>query len=293
MTNTNTNTGARDGAPFGPGTTTPGYAFSNRSLFARAHHRALAAQFDDIVLEFILRQYQLSLKRVLDVATGAGSMALRFAELVGSAGTVTATDIEPDLVPPHPRLRLLRHNVVNELLPDEQYGLVHCRFLLNHLEQREAVVDKLHAATEPGGLLVLADMYPWPADDFVIAAPTLGDAELLRRFQTINGRVLAGHGVDPDWSWKAAGVLVDKGLRDVQFMQHGTQWRGGGAGTQLLAATLRHLRHELQTAGMTGDQVDRVDDLLSDRRVLLRGHRLIITTGVRAGDRNEPASAAP
>jgi SAM-dependent methyltransferase len=97
--------------------------------------------------------------RCLDIGAGTGSVAAWLHERVGSAGHVLATDLETRWLQPleAPNLEIRRHDIVSEPLEASHYDLVHARLVLMHLPQRAAVLEKLVAASRPGGWLVLED----------------------------------------------------------------------------------------------------------------------------------------
>ena len=101
--------------------------------------------------------------RCLEVGGGGGSIARWLCQQVGAQGQVVATDIdtrfldELDL----PNLEVLRHDAVNDALPEAAFDLVHARAVLCHLAGRDEVLSKLVTALRPGGWLLLeeADCY--------------------------------------------------------------------------------------------------------------------------------------
>ena len=54
-------------------------------------------------------------------------------------------------------LEVWRADVVQEPLPEGAFDLVHTRFLLQHLPERERVLEKLARAVKPGGHLIVFD----------------------------------------------------------------------------------------------------------------------------------------
>src|ERR1044071_5854808 len=74
--------------------------------------------------------------RCLEVGAGGGSIA---AWLAGRTAHVTATDIDTRYLDglTAPNLAILRHDVTSDPLPEQSFDLVHARFVLEHLRERE------------------------------------------------------------------------------------------------------------------------------------------------------------
>src|SRR5262245_29658994 len=90
--------------------------------------------------------------KCLEVGAGAGSMALWLAE----STQVVATDFDTRHLDVHrTNLAVREHNVVSDSLEESAFDLVHARLLLEHLRERELVLDKLTRALRPGGWLVV------------------------------------------------------------------------------------------------------------------------------------------
>jgi len=91
--------------------------------------------------------------RCLEVGPGAGSIARWLGERVGSRGQVVAADIDPrflgDLDVPNIEVRRL--DIMRDELEVGSYDVVHCRFLLMHMPDPEAVLQRMISALRPGG----------------------------------------------------------------------------------------------------------------------------------------------
>lgn len=107
--------------------------------------------------------------RCLEVGAGTGTVARWLAEEAG-VDEVVALDRDTSRLAPlaGPRLRVLTDDL-NRLDDEAELGsfdLVHARFVLMHLRERRALVDRLAKRLRPGGYLVLSDAadVPDPAD---------------------------------------------------------------------------------------------------------------------------------
>jgi len=94
--------------------------------------------------------------RCLEVGAGGGSIARWLADRVGPTGQVVATDINPRFLD-HldlPNVEVRCHNIVEDGVEQDAYDLVHCRAVLMHLPDPEAVARKMARALRPGGWLL-------------------------------------------------------------------------------------------------------------------------------------------
>lgn len=94
----------------------------------------------------------------LEIGAGAGTVTAFLAERVGSRGRVVATDIDTRFhADPPPNVTLRRHDIVNDEPPGHEFDLVHARAVLQHIPEREAVLDGLVAMLRPGGRLLVEE----------------------------------------------------------------------------------------------------------------------------------------
>ncbi|MEU4447068.1 methyltransferase domain-containing protein [Actinosynnema sp. NPDC050801] len=236
-------------------------------VFDRAHvaeqHRCLAAAYDPVTLARLAQTGIRSGWRCLDVGAGGGSVAHW---LAARCAGVLATDVQPEQVPPAPRLTVLRHDIVCDPLPEGAFDLVHVRLVLRHLPERDAVLRKLASALKPGGWLQV--------DEFdnsyspVLRAPDREAAELYETFLAVKDSVFDAYGVDGAWGRKAAGAMAEAGLVDIDPRVVVHTWRAGSPGVRLLAHTTHMLRDRLIRAGMSDGQLAAVRALLADERFL-------------------------
>lgn len=102
-------------------------------------------------------------ERVLDVACGTGVAARLAAEQVGTAGSVTAIDIAPDMIevaravpsPGGPPIEWHVGDAAPLPFPDGAYDAVLCQMGLMFMPDRPAVLAEMHRVLAPGGRLVV------------------------------------------------------------------------------------------------------------------------------------------
>jgi SAM-dependent methyltransferase len=258
------------------------YAYSNDSDHAPEHHRALAELLNPGSTERVRGLMDLTDKRCLDVGAGGGTYAYWLATKVGSHGQVVATDLRPQHIPPHPRMRILTHDIVTDPLPEPgTFDFADARLVLNHLVERRKAFHNLVSALAPGGWLLTEDFSSHPPEVWVAHTPDRGDAALLRDYHAAQLAVLDAHGNDRTWATTAHGAMVEAGLINVQTIVRSESWRGGGPGCRLIAAGLAQVRVELIGLGMKPVDLDRVQELLRNPEVELHGHHLYSTSGQR------------
>lgn len=179
--------------------------------------------------------------RCLEVAAGAGSIARFLSDEVGSEGTVTATDLVTTLLEPlaaeRANVEVRRHDLVNEPLEEGAYDLIHVRFLLEHLPERDELVAKLAGALAPGGWLLIED-----AD---LGHPGMGygrGARVVPGFLIAVRLMLRRHGYDPKWARRVAARLAQAGLEDVGAEGRSFYVQGGSEPALLLGHNIDRLR---------------------------------------------------
>jgi SAM-dependent methyltransferase len=95
-----------------------------------------------------------------DIGAGGGDVAVALAEIVGKTGRVYAVDSDPrarDVVAAaaaeHSQVIAITQAGEDLLLP-EAVDLAFCRFLLMHVYEPSAVLERMRRAVRPGGFLV-------------------------------------------------------------------------------------------------------------------------------------------
>ena len=183
--------------------------------------------------------------RCLDVGSGAGSLARWMAERVGPTGSVLSTDVDVRFQAEGAvNLEVRRHDVVKEELPVDAFDLVHARAVLQTIEQREAVLDKLVRAARPGGWLLVGDP-EWAAFDLQpLPAPfrALHDAML-----AMGGR---SHGYDRHWASRLPSAFQARGLTDIDCVGTANAMHGGTDSAEWLILAYERASPALVQAGI-------------------------------------------
>ena len=94
-------------------------------------------------------------------------------------------------------------------LPQREFDLVHARLVLEHLNDRRRILDRLAAALRPGGWLVIED-YDWTGFGFEDADPQSEHVtEAVIAF-------MARAGFDPRYGRRVVADMAAAGLSDVR-----------------------------------------------------------------------------
>ena len=209
--------------------------------------------------------------RCLVVAVGASNIASTLAEMA-PFGEIIATDIDLEPCPTHPRIQLIRHNILTDPLPaGDPYDLIHARLLLGHLPQRHQVLATLADALAPGGALIIEEFEAtWRTS--VLSAPEPDEADrLFGAYHDAFEATLTASGIDLTWSRRVHAAMRDRGL-DTTTTGHTATWTGGSDGCLLPRATAGVIRDKLIGAGMPAVDVDAFRTLLTDPRLVVKGN---------------------
>lgn len=104
-------------------------------------------------------------QKVLDIATGIGEPAITVARTVGIKGSVTATDISPEMLAigkeraQHEGIKnieFIEGDAENVDLPSSYFDAAVCRWGLMFLSNLSAALNNIHGSLAPGGRLAVA-----------------------------------------------------------------------------------------------------------------------------------------
>ena len=220
----------------------------------------------------------------LEVGAGGGSIAAWLSARVGPSGRVVATDLDTRFVEAldQPNLEVRRHNIVTDALEAGAFDLVHVRFLLLHLPEREAVLRKLVAALKPGGWLLVEE------PDFIsgVADPTSGAeaAALFDKVYAAHLRVQEARGIDTAYGRRLLSSLDAAGLSSVNAEGRASILRfgPGSTGHVLGRLTFVQLREPMIEAGLvTQAEFEALMALLDDPRFTFMTMVVMAASGQR------------
>lgn len=152
----------------------------------------------------------------LDVGCGGGDIAFELARMAGPTGRVVGWDIDEMI------LELARSEAQSQNLsniefkraditsdqPEQEFDLVHARFVLTHLVHPEEALRRIHGSLRPGGVAILEDIdlrgyfcYP--------------DHQAFQRYVDLHTRTMQRRGCDPHIGPRLPELLMAAGFRDV------------------------------------------------------------------------------
>jgi ubiquinone/menaquinone biosynthesis C-methylase UbiE len=261
-----------------------------------AEERRLAAmaEVSDGWTQLVLRRLGVQRGwRCWEVGAGSGTVAVWLAEevfdpsLEGGQVQVLATDVDMRFLERlgRPGLETMRHDVVTDRPPATGFDLVHARFVLEHLPERETVLDRLVAALAPGGWLVVESLTSFPvqaaADDDFRSAMLAVEAVLARTI-----------GTDCTWSRRVPTGLLDRGLIEVGAAATLPVTGLGNASASCWSLTLEHLAPRIIEYGLASQEtLDRAQSLLTDPRFGDLSHGTLSVWGRRRPGPDRPRRA--
>jgi len=219
--------------------------------------------------------------RCWEVGAGSGTVAVWLAEQVfdpsldGGQVQVLATDVDMRFLErlKRPGLATMRHDVVSDRPPAPGFALVHARFVLEHLPEREAVLDRLVAALAPGGWLVVESLTSFPVQ-------AAADDDFRSAMLAVQGVLARTIGTDCAWSRRLPTGLLDRGLVEVGAAVTLPVTGLGNASASCWSLTLEQLAPRIIEFGLaTQDTLDRAQSLLADPRFGDLGHGTLSAWG--------------
>jgi SAM-dependent methyltransferase len=177
----------------------------------------------------------------LEVGAGAGSVARILADRAGAANVV-ATDMSTALLAPlaESGVRVLRHDVTTDEAPGE-FDLIHTRFVLEHVTERDLALRRMASWLKPGGVLVVESATPMPE---LSSDPTVGKA-LAAMAEQLSRSV----GTNPTWSRALPLPLELAGLVDCTAEGRVIPARGGSAFARWMIETHRLVEQQVVSSG--------------------------------------------
>lgn len=211
----------------------------------------------------------------LDAGAGRGSIAQWLAERAGAEGHVVAVDIDSALLGtiPDAAFEARRHDLATDGPVGEGYDLVHSRFVLEHLPNRDQVLVELATQMRPGGWLVIQDA------EFSTTA--LADSSMYAAAMIAFEQAMNTTGADYRWTRTLPAALSRLGLLDVHANAEVAWFHGGSDHARFWASNLDVMRSEMLAAGLDESVYERALDALFDPDQWLPSIMVLAVSGRR------------
>jgi ubiquinone/menaquinone biosynthesis C-methylase UbiE len=197
--------------------------------------------------------------RCLEIGAGAGSIARWLAGQVGDPALVCATDLDTRYLAPLAAdgITVLEHDLLAGDFPPNSFDVIHARAVLEHIPEREQVLDRIARWLAPDGALVLVDCASYPIES--------SRNETYRVALRAWVDVIARTGTDYAWTRTFPEPLRRHGYRDVGLAARQPAVQGGTPTATFWSLTLETLRTRIVDAALlTSAQIDDAQQLLAN-----------------------------
>lgn len=135
------------------------YLLDNRAHEAGRRFDSLSAIFDPVTFRHLETLGVNRGWRCWEVGAGGPSVPSWLAARVGPTGHVLATDIDIGWITGDlgGQVEVRNHDVAHDEPPSGRFDLVHARFVLTHLTDRDLALERMVAALRPGAWLLIED----------------------------------------------------------------------------------------------------------------------------------------
>lgn len=197
----------------------------------------------------------------LEVGAGNGSLVEWMA---GKGAAVTAVDIDTRFIEhlASDTVDVRRLDIRTDALPPGKFDLIHTRLVLEHLRDRQQVLDRLAAALSPGGWIVV-ESFDWSYFSWEPAVPAL-DA-MAKAVLDYAHRV---GGVDTNYGRRVLTALNHAGLADVRGQGRAELIDGSCPGFDFFKITIEAMRQQLIDIGAVSEADAKVVDARLDDKHL-------------------------
>jgi SAM-dependent methyltransferase len=199
--------------------------------------------------------------RCLEVGAGSGTIGRWLADRVSPGGHVLSVDIDLRFHgEPGPGLEVQQLDIVHDAMPAGPFDLVHARALLQHLEARETVLDRLVQSLGPGGWVVIEDSYWQAFEEQPLPEPLGRVADVMHR------GLRAREGWDPNVGSRLLRMFADRGLVDIDVYGEVRTMHGGDESGSWWYLGIEHAADRLVAHGVvTREEVEGALEIVHSR----------------------------
>jgi ubiquinone/menaquinone biosynthesis C-methylase UbiE len=189
--------------------------------------------------------------RCLDVGAGGGTVCEWLARRVGAAGRVCAVDLDTRFVRVlnYPQLEVREEDILTTDLPDASFDLVHTRWTLMHIAERDRVLRKLIELLKPGGTLFLEESDRNPIDTL--------DRTAWRDVSQRVFQIIALRGSKVDWARDLPYIVSQLGLQRVRAEAEHPYFFGGSDLAEFWKISWKRVRDGVAASGADVAEWDR------------------------------------
>ncbi|MGX1955109.1 class I SAM-dependent methyltransferase [Streptomyces anulatus] len=185
--------------------------------------------------------------RCLDIGAGTGTVSRR---LLGEAGVASVLAVDRDVrflsARPFPGLQVLQADITRPGFTPGGFQLVHARFVLMHLPERDRLIGHLAELLAPGGALVLSDAIDLTSDR---TPPTPYTTAMRAMWQGLRTTI----GTDVSWVPSYPNLLRGAGLEHVAAEIHVPPLAPGSPISRFWADTWQRSREAMLSTGLVDD----------------------------------------
>lgn len=182
--------------------------------------------------------------RCWEVGAGGGTVSAWLGRRVGADGSVWSTDVDLQFHRPVlPNVLVEQHDVTSDPVPTSVFDLVHARAVLQHLPERDQVIETLWDALVPGGWLMVEDG----------AFALFAEQTLPEPYATVHRYVSSGVTTewrDADYGVRLPGRFRDLGAVDIEIVGDVWSMRPGEPGGEWWFMALERAIPRLVEAGL-------------------------------------------
>jgi len=241
--------------------------------------RAIQAEFDPITHRHLERLGVGSGWSCLEVGPGAGSIMRWLCEHVSASGRVVAVDIDPRFIiaSNSPNLEVRRLDIAQTAVEADSFDLVHARFVLMHIRDRESALTNMVRALKPGGWLLLEE------PDFSTAMPAGGDttkAKMVERVLEATRQLYVSMGVEPFLGRQLPSLLQDLNLQAIAAQAELSLAPGKSRRAKIWRMAVEHLKERLLGTGLpTENDLDQFIRLTHEETAWMLDYATVATWG--------------
>ncbi|OHU47230.1 hypothetical protein BKG82_26610 [Mycobacteroides chelonae] len=208
--------------------------------------------------------------RSLEIGAGAGSIA-RWLARRDPQGTVEAIDIDTSLLQEDlpENLAVTKADISESDYPASSFDLIHARFVLSHLPDRNDLVNRISGWLRPGGHLVITDPYQLP--------PNTSPHAVVQKVFGAYVRFVESSGMSLEWVRSVPSLLASAGLEDVNH--HGRTTFLGGGEADRWAPLIEPVAEQLLAQGIVQQDLDDFFAALQNPAILDIPQIIITVTG--------------